>query len=198
MLPQVKAKYTGHAVAAASFAPSSKGNQQIAIPFEITQGEHAGETITWIGVFHDTQDRNGMTGSERVIESLQFMGWRGDELAELAGVDDARIRELLPDEVELACDVDTYEGKTRLKVQWINRAGSGRFAFKEALAGNDLKTFSSQMRGQIRNMQGAKKTTGNGASKPVPHPYAPGRKDDLPFLTCELSMDINPIARVLR
>lgn len=185
MLPEVKAKYTARAVGAASYAPSSKGNQQIALPFEITQGEFAGETITWIGTFHETADKNGMTGAERIIESLQFMGWRGDELAELAGVDDARIRDLLPDEVELVCEMDLYDGKNRLKVKWVNRLGAGRFVFKEQLEGNDLKQFSSQMRGMVRSAQGANRarpapqtSAGNGA--PAPHPNAQ-RKDDLPF-----------------
>lgn len=181
MLPQVKAKYTARACGAAQFAPSSKGNQQIAIPFEVTQGEYTGETITWIAVFHDTVDRNGVSGAERIIQSLQYMGWQGDDITELMDVDDHRAKELLPSEVSIACDVETYEGKTRLKVQWVNEAGSGRFAFKEAATKSDLRSFAAQMKATVKSVRGAG-TRPNGSSKPAQQATKPsGLDDDAPF-----------------
>lgn len=186
-LPLEKITLTGRAFAAASISPPSEnGNRQIAIPMEVTQGDHAGETITWISVFHNTPDKNGRTGYGQIIESLQTMGWSGDEIAELVDIDDARVLELLPNEVAMVCEPDTFDGKTRLKIKWINRVGGGRFAFKEALSGNDLKQFSSQLKGTIRNMNGPKKAAGVASSNGTqrqPHPNAPGAKrdDDLPF-----------------
>jgi hypothetical protein len=177
MLPQVKSKYIARACGAASFATSSKGNQQIAIPVEVTQGEHAGETITWIAVFHDTADRNGVTGSERIIQSLQYMGWQGDDLTELMEISDEDAMRLLPNEVSIACDVETYEGKTRLKVQWINEVGSGRFAFKEAASKNDLRSFAAQMKSTVRSLRGGApvKSASNGSGR------RPNGNDDAPF-----------------
>lgn len=181
MLPQVKAKYTARAIGAAQFAPSKNGNQQIAVPLEVTQGEHAGETITWIAVFHDTADKNGVTGAERIIQSLQYMGWQGDDLTELMDIDDAAAMQLLPNEVSISCDVETYEGKSRLKVQWVNEVGSGRFAFKEAATKNDLRSFAAQMKSTVKSMRGAGGSKPNGASSSKPQPSGGSKNDDILF-----------------
>jgi hypothetical protein len=176
MLPQIKAKYTARCSGAPSFAKSANGNWQIAVPFEVSQGEHAGEGITWIGVMHGTTDKAGRTGEERVIESLQYMGWQGDDISEIAELSDEGARELLPDEVDLACDVETYDGKTRLKVQWVNRAGAGKFTFKEAASKSDLKSLGAQMKATVRSLRGAAPARpANGK------PSAGGAKDDIPF-----------------
>lgn len=205
-LPLENATYIATACGPASFSePSSNGNRQIAVPFTISQGDYAGETITWIAAFHGTADKKGRTGVDRIIESLKYMGWEGDDLSELAEADDIRAKELMPSEVELVCSVEKYEGDTRLRVNWVNRLGGGRFTFKEPLAGSDLKSFAAQMRGQIRNAQGGlRKPAGNGATKKQEsHPNAPGDGSgfgdgDIPFAHCGFEFDPSPIARVLR
>lgn len=155
MLPQTKNKYTARCAGAPTWEQNkNSGNWQTAVPFEVSQGEFAGETITWIGVMHDTADRTGTTGHERVIQSFQHMGWQGDDIAELAELTDEQAKELLPGEVEISCDVETYEGKTRLKVQWVNKAGAGRFAFKEPATKNDLRSFAAQMKATVRGLRG--------------------------------------------
>lgn len=178
-LPMTKATYRARACGAASFAMSSKGNQQIALPFEITQGEFAGHNLTWLGTFHDTADKNGTTGTERVLESLMFTGWQGDDPTELMEIGDEQAKQMMPDEVDLVCEPDTYDGKTTLKVKWVNKPGAGRFAFKEPATKADLKSFAAQMKAMVRGMRGA-----NGA-KPrntQPHPNAPGNDGgDIPF-----------------
>ncbi len=203
-LPMTKSNYTARACGAASISrPSANGNHQIAIPLEVTQGELAGETITWIAAFHGTADKKGMTGVDRIIESLQHMGWIGDEVAELTDVSTQRAQELLPHEIEIVCEPDTYEGETKLKVKWVNKLGGGRFTFKEPLTGGDLKAFSAQLKGTIRSAQGAQRASkpanGAGGSQPV-HPNAPGARldDDIPFVSAEIAFDIDPIARVIR
>jgi len=185
MLPQTKATYVARACGAATFSePTASGNFQIAVPMEVTQGEHAGERIAWIATFHTTIDKKGKNGIDRIIESLQAMGWRGDELMELAEIDDARAMQLMPDEVEIVCDLDEYNGEWKLKVKWVNKPGAGRFAFKETLSGSGLKAFSAQMRNTIRNAQGAQRAQQPRATQ-QPHPNAPGfgPKDDsdIPF-----------------
>jgi hypothetical protein len=178
MLPQTKGKYTARACGALSFGPPTKnGHKQAAIPFEITQGEHTGETITWITVLHATPDKNGVDGEQRFIDSLLHMGWQGEDPTELMEVSDEQIRALLPDEVELSCDVETYEGKTRLKVQWVNKAGAGRFTFKESTSKGDLRSWAAQMKASVRSARGASGARpSNGSSKPKP-----SDTDDSPF-----------------
>jgi hypothetical protein len=174
MLPMIQAKYRARACGAPSWAQAQSGNWQVAIPFMVTAGEHTGEVTTWIGVMHDTADKNGTTGHERVLQSLQYMGWTGDDLSELAELTDEQATKIFTEEVELSCAPETYDGKTRLKVQWVNKVGAGRFAFKESATKNDLRSFAAQMRGTIRGMQQGAKPKQNGSAATNP-------KDDLPF-----------------
>ncbi len=217
MLPMQKARYMARACGAASFAQSKNGNMQCAVPFEITQGDFAGEQITWIGTMHDTADRNGQTGTERVIASLQYMGWQGDDISELADVTDEQAQAMLPDEVSLQCEPEVHEGKERLKVQWVNRPG-GRFAFKEPTSGNELKSFAAQLKSTVKATRAREQGGAPRQAKPAysarggvsggGHPNAPGsdfgggfgakRDDDIPFATCSMSSDPSPIAKALR
>lgn len=180
-LPLKKAKYIARAVGAPTFAPAQSKNMQICIPFEVTQGEHTGEAQSWIATFTDNT-------TERIIESLGHMGWQGDDLSEFDGISDERAMELLPNEVELACDVEPareYNGKhydARLRINWVNRIGGGRFVFdsETRIQGSSLKSFAAQMRSTIKSVRGAGGTRSNGSgSKPV-HPNAPGGRDDAP------------------
>jgi hypothetical protein len=147
MLPLEKAKYHAHAVAV-SFGTSENNNTQIAVQFSIVDPEDfAGETIAWIGHFTDKT-------TERTIESLQHAGWAGDDLSELDGLDEQGVRNALPDIVELVCEAEEYKEKWQLRVQWVNKMGGGRFAFKQPLTGGDLKAFAAQMRSTVQSLRG--------------------------------------------
>lgn len=188
-LPLQKAKYIARAVGAPTFAPASTGNMQICVPFEITQGEFAGETQSWLGTFTDNT-------SERIIESLGHMGWQGEDLSDFDGMTDEQAMQALPNEVELVCDVEparTHNGKqyeARLRINWVNRVGGGRFVFDEEtrLTGQSLKQFGAKMRSTVKSVRGAggsrRATPANGShsSSNQPHPNAPGgRSDEPPF-----------------
>lgn len=171
MLPLIKATYLARACAC-FFGVTSNGNQQVGVTFTIVDNaDHGGQTITWVGFFTEKT-------TARTIESLQHMGWAGDDLSELENLDAVGCERLLPNPVELVCAPETYEGDTTLRVSWVNRMGGGRFAFKDKLEGRELKTFAAQMKASIRAAKGAR----NG-SKPDPHPNAPSSStdDDLPF-----------------
>ena len=89
-------------------------------------------------------------------------------------------------------------------MKWVNKPGAGKFTFKDPLPTGDLKAFAAQMKATVRSVRGAggaPRTSGNGAggSRPQqPHPNAPGNKDDIPFLSCDLANEPSPIARLLR
>ncbi len=177
-LPLQDATYRARAVRSAGFGKSAKGNTQLAIELEIVDSEALeGERISWVGHFTDKT-------AARTIESLQHMGWQGDDLSELAEGCDAAA--LLPEVVEIVCAPEEYEGDWQLKVKWVNKPGAGRFAFKEPVQGNDLKAFAAQMKATVRSVRGgagrpAAKPT-NGARPAAPqHPNAPGFDDDSPF-----------------
>lgn len=156
--------------------------------------EFEGAETTWIGHFTDKT-------ADRSIESLQNMGWKGDDLSELADLDAAACVRLLPDTVQIVMSVEQYEGETQLKVLWVNKPGAGAFAFKKPLAGSDLKAFAAQMRGTVRSVRDAGGqrrqaapagqssssrpahsggSNGSGGGRPQ-HPNEPGFDDDLPF-----------------
>lgn len=189
MLPLVKAHYLARAsVSPITFGETTKDGEarvQIAVEFQIEEhAEFAGETITWIG--HFTPDT-----AERTVESLQHAGWKGDDVSELAGVSGS---EVLPEQVSLACDVDSFEGKDRLRVNWVNRP-RGRFQFKQEADPNALRALGARLRSTVQSVRaqggGAQRqrstgqhqqsSGGSGGRQPEPHPNAPGSRDDIPF-----------------
>lgn len=198
-LPMEKATYRARASSSAGFGMSSKGNSQIAIDCEILTEGFQGERIAWVGTFSP-----GAT--DRTLEALRIMGWQGEDLAELdAGCDVAK---LIPEEFDLACDVEAdLEGVDRLKANWVNRIGGGRFAFKTKLEGGELKAFAASMKDAVKNARGgaprAKPAAsgGNGQKRPQqPHPNAPGggMDDDIPFGSADVAHEPSPISRLLR
>jgi hypothetical protein len=108
---------------------SSAGNEQIAVMFEITQGENIGKSITWFGSFSDK-------AVDRTLDSLRHCGWSGDNFVELLGLD--------TNEVELVVEAEEYEGKIRDKVRWVNRPA--RLALREQLDTSALSVFAARMR----------------------------------------------------
>lgn len=191
MLPLQKITVNGIA-RASSYGESEKGNTQLGVTFEVVDHEqYNGSAITAMLHFTDAT-------AERSIESLMHMGWDGEELSDLAGLDEEGCAKLLPNVVQLVCEPEEYEGKWTLKVKWINRPGAGRFAFKKPLEREDLRAFSAQMRNVVRSVRAAggapRKSTQSAqpAQRPLPsqqqtrrqspHPNAPaGWDDDLPF-----------------
>lgn len=190
-LPMIDATYRARACGAAQFAESNNGNMQIAVPFEILD-EHdspAGETITWFATFHSKADKTGKTGKDRIVESLLYMGFAGDDLLALMDITDDEARALMPNVVDLVCGPDDYqnpetgETTTSLKVKWVNRPGGGRAGFKKPLSKDEARAFAAQMRSNLRNARGPQKSNGAGGTRPVAptHPNAPGADDDIQF-----------------
>ncbi len=180
-LPMEKARYRGTAIGVSFGTAKSTGNPQIAITFEVLDEGFGGETIAWFGHFTDKT-------AERTLESLRHAGWKGDELADLADLDEAAVRAALPDPVDLACEVEAGEDENgqvrdKLKVRWVNKAGGGRFEFKTKLEGGDLRAFSAQMKATARSARTSSSSTrtSGGSRGSDPHPNAPGSRDDIPF-----------------
>jgi hypothetical protein len=179
-LPDIKARYTAKAIQCWFIDVESSGNVQIAVQCEVTDGEHAGERISWTGTFAPGK------ATEIAMKALkESFGWPGDDLAELDKADEAACATLLPNQVELSCDMDEYNHEYKLKVKWVNPVGGGRFG--TPLAGDKLKAFAAKMRGTVRSYGGCQRTsTSRQTSAPAQptqpkHPNAPGADDDIPF-----------------
>jgi hypothetical protein len=197
-LPLEKATYRAVAIATALDRSTQKNTKFIAVNFEIVEDEHYnGESPqAWKGYFTDRT-------TERTVESLQHMGYDGDNIEEFASLDRAGCAKLLPNVVEIVCEPEYFTGddgneRGVLKVQWVNRIGGGRFKAANPLEGGELKAFAAEMKSVFRNARGPKASTGsrqtsapyasnpNAASRAATaHPNAPsgagGSNDDIPF-----------------
>ena len=207
-LPNHKATYNAIA-RACSLGTAKTGTKQVAVTFEVvSQDEHQGETIAWIGSMTDKT-------WERTIESLQHCGWQGDDLTELADLDADGAARLLSAEVQIVCEPEAdQDGNDRLRVKWVNKPGAGRFAFKAKLEGAELRSFAAEMKNSIRGMRAGggqakkpaqtqtKTSNGGGGSR---HPNAPGGSygsvppdDDIPFMSADEAHETSAIARRFR
>lgn len=169
--------YPATAIAAdAQFGRTRKGHAQIALPFRIDEGEHAGQAITWFGFFTDKT-------RERTMESLRYCGWRGDDLSDLGPLDQ---------QVEIVIEHEEYDGKVRAKVQWVNRIGSGRVQLQDQMNESELRQFAAQMRSIARGIpeaSGPRSERRSGAraqQQGLGYPDDPGPvgmhgDDDIPF-----------------
>lgn len=110
---------------------SSTGKEQIAVMFQLIGGPHDGKHITWFGYFTDNT-------VDRTLESLRHCGWDSDSIAELDS--------LGANEVELVIEDETYEGKTRSKVKWVNRVS--RLQMKDQMSPAQVQAFAAKLRGK--------------------------------------------------
>jgi hypothetical protein len=129
-------KHRGRGVTAA-MGKTEKGHPQVAVEFEFL--DLPGTRLTWFGNFSETtvgEDQKPLY--QITLESLYHCGWISGDLQDLAGIDQ--------NEVTLVVKHDEYQGKTRAKIAWVNKAGSG-VAMKNAMPSNELSAFAARMKG---------------------------------------------------
>lgn len=167
-MPLPEGKFAAVARGAVLSESSKSKTPQVVVTFEITTAEYAGTTIDWFGFLTDKT-------TERTIESLRYAGWKGSDLADLSdlGKTDTPV-------VEIVIEHEEYEGKSRPKVQWVNRVGRGG----KALPAADAKKLAAKMRKAIAVVD--QKLKGEGFSSgtrraPGPDLKATGSDDDIPF-----------------
>ena len=156
------------AVEDVQFGMSHGGNEQIAVPFVVTQGDAQGETITWFGSFTDK-------AVEITLKALRACGWQGDDLNDLTGVVD--------NEVELVCAVETYNEKTSLKVKWVNKPGEGKVKLERPLDGGQRAAFAARMKGTVIALRQGEGRPGapSAATARKAEAKAHGAIDEVPF-----------------
>lgn len=151
---------------------SENGKPHIAVSFKVKDTDGEEKFVSWRGFFTEAT-------TERTIESLRYMGFEGDDLANLVGLD--------KNEVDLVVEDEEYEGKTFPRVQWVNKPRGPQV--KTALEGQKLSTFAAQMKAAFRahDAAGGKRvSTKPPSAKPSPPqggpPEPPPLTDaDLPF-----------------
>jgi hypothetical protein len=145
---------------------TKKGGIEIAIGFQLLDEQWAGHTITGYVYFTDNTD------DERSMESLEACGWTGEgiELDPLPGLGSC--------ETELVIEIETYEGKERSKVKYINRLGAVSTA--APLSSEQQRAFAARMRAKIA----ARKAKNGGrpaAARPATGGNTANGQDDIPF-----------------
>lgn len=124
---------------------SSKGGEQIGVRVKFVEGPYKGRTSLWYGHFSDA-------AMDITIRALRALGMKGDDVRDLSGM-------YAPD-VTPAIGVvqhDTYEGKTRARVAFINGAD---VVMKEEMNKQQLDAFAQRMRGAFAR-------AGGGGSRPT-------------------------------
>lgn len=124
-------RYPGRGVTA-SLGKTEGGNPQVAVELVVTTGEHQGKRITWFGFFTDKT-------TERTLESLRHLGWEGDNLADLSGID--------RNEVSFDVEAEEYKGEWKPKVRWINAPGG--LALKQPMTPAESIDFATKMMGAV-------------------------------------------------
>lgn len=156
---------------------SETGSPFIMVSFPVKNEDGTERFLAWRGYFTEKT-------TERTIESLRFMGFEGDDLTNLVGLDTL--------EVDLVVEDEEYEGKTYERVQFINKPRGP--AVKKPLEGQKLGAFAAQMKAAFRAHDAEQGKRTGAAPKPAAPRPSPSRTggvmspeppphtdDDLPF-----------------
>jgi len=130
------------------------GDPQVAVLFEITEGEETGKVLTWHGFFTEKT-------TARTIESLRHCGWQGNDLDKISPDD-------LTAAVSIVVEEESYKGKVYDKIQYVNRLGAG-LAVKTRMDPSAAASFAARMKGAC---MAVKPST---PAAPKPRPVAPAR-----------------------
>jgi hypothetical protein len=106
-------------MAYAHLCEAKTGTKQVAVRFRITDGAYQGRTFTWFGTF--------TTKSwERTAESLRYCGFKGSDILDVE-------KQELRQPVNITLEHDNYsdDGKTRVKVAWVNALGGGAIRIQQ-------------------------------------------------------------------
>jgi hypothetical protein len=146
-------EYRARAVKAA-LGLAKSGSEQVGVQFELL--DVSGQSITWYGSFANDQ------AFEITMKGMRAAGFRGDDLADLSSLEDGNTPE-----VTLVVVHETYQGKTQVKVKFIN-AGGG-LAMKTQLEGDQAKAFAARMKGRVLafNQGAGPAPSAGGAAKPA-------------------------------
>lgn len=147
---------------------SKTGTVYVGLPFEVIDGSQAGEHITgFLYISDNTLDRS--------IETLaECFGFNGDLNALYNGEST-----LEGFECSITTQLETFEGKERCKVQWINPLGGGNGI--KPIEPDKFTSILSRMGGRAKAVAEAKLKTMPTRPQPVAPVGATGTEDDLPF-----------------
>jgi hypothetical protein len=110
------------------------GTEQVAVLLEVVEGDDMGARITWFGHFTEK-------ATERTLESLRHLGWQGDDITDLSGIERNVVEIVVEHEVG-------NDGVPRARVRWINRGGGGGIAMKERMDQGAAAALAKRIKGK--------------------------------------------------
>lgn len=152
-------KYMAKPIAGAFGRSKTKQTPQVGVEFQFQTPEGTTETMWWVGFL--TPD-----AKERALEVLHLIGFNGDESFAKGSFNETA-------EVEIVVEIETYEGKNRPKIAWVNAPGGQRFS---NLQPTEVKTMLVQAGIDIKKEMAAMK-----AKKGPAQTAAPEKKAEAPF-----------------
>lgn len=148
---------------------SDNGKEYVGVSFKIKDPlDNQEKFVGWKGFFTDLT-------AERTIESLRHLGFEGDDVSNLVGLDKNEVELVIEDEEYV--DQQTGETKTATKVSWVNKPRGPMV--KNKLEGDKAKSFAAQLKEKFRAVDAA---NGKRVAKPAngAAPAAAGPKGDEP------------------
>lgn len=142
-----------------TMAEASTGTVMIVVLFDILTEGAEEKSLTWRGYF-------GEKSTDRTIESLRHMGFEGDDLTQLEGLDRNEVDLTVEDEEYT--DAESGEVKTSAKVQWVNKPKA--LSVKKVLEGDSLKSFAAQMKAAFRAVDASNGKRTSAPPKPAATP----------------------------
>jgi hypothetical protein len=148
-----------------SIGLASTGREQIGILFEVTEGELQGRELTWFGSF--TPESFPIT-----VKTLRELGWSAQNVGTL------RTELRLGTLVQLVCEPETFNGRERLRVKFVNRRGVVRM--DQHMTKEQRSAFSKEVQEMLDKGLGEPRQAGTTGGEATPE----GRfsdDDDIPF-----------------
>lgn len=153
-------KYRGRGIQ--GVLTTSGDKECVMVEFELL--EHEGQSLTWWGYFTDA-------AMEITFKALRNCGWTGTDLQDLTGLD--------ANEVILVVENETYQGKTRPKVKWVNSLGG--LGLAEPLSVDAAKSFAARMKGALLKFDQDNGTKPKAKAAPKARPSSgPGARPEPP------------------
>lgn len=121
---------------------SSNDKPMLVVLFDILTEGASHSSLTWRGFFTEKTE-------ERTIESMRFMGFEGDNLEDIVGLDKNEVELVVEDEEYM----DGEEAKISAKVQFVNKLRA--LQVKAPLEGDGLKMFAARMKETFRRVDAA-------------------------------------------
>lgn len=164
-------KYRARAWSVDKGRTETKDTPYIEVQFRLTDGPFAGENIEWRGYLSDG-------AKQRTVESLFYCGcWTSPgqtdgDLFDLEGID--------KNEVELVVEPEEYNGKTYMRVKWVNDPSRSGPKPSNGLSEETKNSIRESCRPLILRLrqEAAARAVRNGTSDPDSEP---AKKDDIPF-----------------